>query len=102
MEIMEVNLMKVLTDLTGEVKPETALREVLKDAVEHRLEKIDLKIKRFEQKYKFHFEEFDENYRKEEIPDQYSYEVESDYLEWEGLISRKRHILRVLNRLFDY
>ncbi len=34
------------------------------------------------------FEEFKNKFNRGTIPDSYSYSVETDYLEWEGLINR--------------
>ena len=36
----------------------------------------------------FPLDVFKEKFNKKEIPEPYSYSVEIDYLEWEGLISR--------------
>ena len=84
--------LRTLTELTGEPRPEIALLITLRDAVEHRLEKIDAAIRAYEQKYGMSFEQFQNRGQTESIPQQFSYEVERDYLEWDGLISRKRKI----------
>ena len=48
-----------------------------------------------EQKYGMSFEQFDVRFQVEELPNQYSYEVEQDYLEWEGLLCRQRRLREV-------
>lgn len=85
---VSVNISKTLMDITGEPRPEIAILEILKDAVEYRIEKIEAELKRLEEKYHMTFEEFKEKFDREEIEEPYSYNVETDYLEWEGLISR--------------
>jgi predicted DNA-binding protein YlxM (UPF0122 family) len=85
---VSVNISKVLMDLTGEPRTEIAIFEILKDAVEHRIEKIETELKRFEERYNMTFEEFKKKFSKDEIPESYSYDVEIDFLEWEGFISR--------------
>jgi hypothetical protein len=85
-------LLKVLTDVTGEVKLESALRIVAQEAVAHRLGRMAEQIRSLEQKYKTSFEEFDRRFQAGEIPNQHSFEVEQDYLEWEGLLCRQRRL----------
>ena len=89
--IPKVNL-KVLTELTGEPRFEVALSMTLRDALEHRLEKIKNTLDIFEGKYKMPFKNFKKLWEKEKIPDQYSYGKEQDFLEWEGLVTRQNKI----------
>ena len=84
--------LRALTELTGEPRFEVALRMALRDAVEHRLEKIDAGIQEFEGRYGMSFEAFEAKAQEGAMPDQFSYKVESDYLEWDGLVSRKRKL----------
>jgi len=86
------NISKTLFEITGEPRIEIAILELLKDAIEHRLEKINAEIKNLEGKHLMSFEEFKNKFNSGKIPDSYSYSVETDYLEWEGLT----------NRLFKY
>lgn len=85
------NISKVLMDITGEPRPEIAMFELLKDAIDHRIEKIEMKMKKYEEKYGMTFEEFKDKFHKNEISSPYSYDVETDYLEWEGLAGRLAH-----------
>jgi len=87
--------LKALTELTGEPRFDVALLIALRDAVEYRLEKIAEDIHEYEKKYGLSFKQFQARGQKGEIPDQFSYEVESDYLEWEGLISRKKKLEKI-------
>jgi hypothetical protein len=91
-EVISPQLLKVLTDVTGEVKLDSALRIVARDAIDHRLEHIAERIRSLEEKYGTSFEKFDELFQAGEIPHQHNYEVEQDYLEWEGLICRQRRL----------
>ncbi len=87
--------LRALTELTGEPRFDVALFIALQDAVEHRLEKINEAIHEYEQQYGMPFEQFQARGQDEEIPNQFSYEVESDYLDWEGLMSRKRKLEKI-------
>lgn len=86
---------KTLTELTDEPRPEIALRLVLKDALEYRLGKVQEGISNFRDKYDIAFSTFKKKWLAGEIPNRYSYPIEKDFWEWEGLVSR----LAVLNRL---
>lgn len=83
---------KVLIDLTGEPQAEVALHIALKDVVVHRLEIVESEIKKMETKHHVVFPEFRKKWEKGQIKQKYSYDVEKDYWEWEGLVSRKNKI----------
>jgi hypothetical protein len=93
--VVSPQLLKALTDLTGEIHLDSALRMVTQDAIVYRLESIAKQLLALEQKYGISFEQFDERFQAEELPNPYSYEVEQDYLEWEGLLCRKRRLQEV-------
>lgn len=84
-----------LTELTGEPQPNVALLLTIQDAVAHRLEKIEAAIAKLEQKYEMSFEQFQALGKEEKLPDQFSLTTENDYLEWDGLISRKQKLDRI-------
>ena len=87
--------LRALTELTGEPRLDVALLIALRDAIEHRLEKINIAIHDYERKYGIPFEQFQARGQDKSIPDQFSYEVESDYLEWDGLMSRKKKLEKI-------
>jgi predicted sugar kinase len=96
---LATNITKTLMDLTGEPRVELAIMDLLKDAIEHRIEKIEKEINDYNNKYGMNFNEFKKKFEKDEIKDSYSYGVEMDYLEWEGLISRLDKYNKMLNEL---
>lgn len=93
------NISKVLMDITGEPRPEIAIVELMTDAIDHRIEKIESEIKKYEEKYSMTFAEFKGKFDRDEIPDSYSYNVETDCLEWEGLESRLSNYKSLLSNL---
>jgi len=93
--VVSPQLLKVLTDLTGEIHLDSALRIVTQDAIAHRLASLAKQLQTLEQKYGMSFEQFDTRFQAEAVPNQYSYEVGQDYLEWEGLLCRKRRLQEV-------
>lgn len=88
---------RLLTELTGDPRPDTALSLVLKDALAHRMEEVKAGIKNYEAKYGCTFEEYKRVWETEDRPEHYSYEAESEYLEWEALVTRKKR-LKALRR----
>lgn len=93
------NMVKALTDITGEPRINLALHEIIRDAVEHRMERFQTQINDFEEKYKMSFDKFDQKFQANEIHDQFSYLVENDYLEWEGVISRYKRLKNIFGRV---
>lgn len=88
-------LADTLTQLTDEPRVEVALRMVMNDALTHRLTNIHSELKVFRKKYNLNFSDFKKKWKKGEIKDKYSYSVEQDYWEWEGLQSRAATLKRL-------
>lgn len=91
-EVISKSTAKLLKDLTGEPRLDTAVRIAVKDSLIHRLEDIEPKIEEFKEKYGKDFEAFRKSWENDEIEDKYSYDVESDYWKWEELVTRKKKI----------
>ena len=96
---LAVNISKTLLEITGEPRAEIAIYGLMKDAIEHRIEKIDCELKKMEGKYHMTFSEFSGKFHKDEIPNSYSHDIEADFLEWEGLISRMSKYKSLLDSL---
>jgi len=88
-----------LTELTGDPRPETALFIILKDAIAHRLERVEASLRDHEAKHGMSFEEYKRRWETEDSPGHYSYEAEMDYLEWEALVTRKKRLEDLYGRL---
>jgi hypothetical protein len=95
LETFSPQVLKALTDITGEMTLDSAVRIVTRDAVEHRIENITAQIRAFEQKYGTPFPQFDTAFQAGTIPNQHSFAIEQDYLEWEGLICRQKRLQEV-------
>ena len=96
---VSINISKVLMDITGEPRTDEAVLEVLKDAIEYRIEKINTELQGLEAKYGMEFEMFKDKFVKGEIKDRFSYDIEMDYLEWEGFLSRLKKYNNALKNL---
>jgi hypothetical protein len=83
---------QALQDLTGEPRPDAALRLVLRDALAYRLEQIEADLRAFEVKYGMTFDEYGQRWESEDRDEDYRWEAERDYLEWEALVTRKRRL----------
>lgn len=85
-------LAKILTTLTHEPRLDVAVMLAVKDWLRLRLQAIELQKHAFEEKYGMDFFSFREAWHAGEIPDRYSYEVEKDYWEWEGLLTDEKEL----------
>ncbi|QGA80932.1 hypothetical protein [Candidatus Nanohalobium constans] len=90
---------KLLKDVTGESRVDSAVRSTVRDAMIYRLGKVEDQIEGFEEKYGMSFEEFEDEWEDNNIDDKHSHEVEKDFWEWEGLVSRKKVIEDALEDL---
>lgn len=80
---------KLLKDLTGAPDLDAALLLTLRDAVEHRLEDVESELDQLEEKWDRDFESFEAAWEADEIENRHGYDVESDYWEWEELVTRR-------------
>ena len=91
--------LRALTELTGQVELGPAILMTLRDAIEHRLEVIEAGMRVYEQRYGMSFEKFEFNGRSGDLPARFSYPVEQDYIDWDGLIARQRKLQEILQWL---
>lgn len=88
--------LKALIELTGQPQLDVAILVMLRDAIEHRLEKINVDLEAYERRYGMSFREFEAQGQSGELTeltrDRFSYEVEKDYFEWDSLVTRKRKL----------
>ncbi|MBI2503061.1 MAG: hypothetical protein HYW07_07485 [Candidatus Latescibacteria bacterium] len=92
-------VLKALVDFTGETRVDLAIRLALQEAARFKLEELGGALRHFEQKYQMEFSQFEQAFQNESLPQASSYEVERDFLEWEGLLSRKQRVEKVLGGL---
>ena len=92
---------QLLKELTGDPRPETALFIILEDAIAHRLERVETGLRDYEAKHGMPFDEYKHVWETEDRPEHYSYEAETDYLEWEALVTRKKRIDKAARLLYS-
>lgn len=71
----------------------------MKDALLLQLQEVSKKIVVFEAQYNTSFLEFKQHQPKMSAAQRYSYENESNYLDWEALESYKLDLMRVIHSL---
>lgn len=96
-ESIPKSTLKALVDITGEPRIDLAFSMTVKDVIEHRLEKIEREIAKFENNYRENFSAFKREWTKRK--DKFSYKIEKDYIEWEGLITRKKKLKKAMKWL---
>ena len=82
----------LLSQISDTADLETALLKVLTDYVELKILFLNERIRAFEVKWEMTFEEFSKRIETKTLPhDPYSYEVESDFWDWEQAESLLKH-----------
>lgn len=72
---------------------------LLQQRISMQLRECDEQIIKYETKYGMNFEQFEVAWRRDEIPDRYSHEVERDLMEWEGFVLERKRWLSTLRDL---
>lgn len=83
---------QLLTTLTGAARADAALALIMRDYAHYKLAEIETALQAFEQKYGMSFAVYRQRWETQETDADYTYEAEQDYLEWEGLITRKMRL----------
>ena len=99
--ILEIDkdLYNALVEAFGEDALKEKIDDILISAIESRLEQYNSEILKFEEKYGLPFHEFEKKWNGGKIKDKHSYEVESDFMDWEMLEMEKKELLSALSRL---
>lgn len=77
----------------GPKKLHKKINEIFLTAVKSRLGEYNKKILEFEEKYGMSFKDFEKLWDKGKIKNKYSYEVESDFIDWEMLEMEKKDLI---------
>lgn len=80
-------------------KGEKSIQGFVKESLIFRLQEVNKKIALFEGKYNLNFASFKQMWTKSSGKKKYSYEMESDYIDWEALEDYKRELMRVIHSL---
>ncbi|MGH9877066.1 MAG: hypothetical protein ACRD5H_05460 [Nitrososphaerales archaeon] len=69
-----------------------ALTLVIRDYARHKLAELEEAIRQFEAKYQMPFEAYQQIWESEDRAADYTFEAESDFLEWEALVTRHKRL----------
>ena len=99
--ILEVdsNIYDALVESFGKEALNKKVDYILLSGIESSLEKYTKEILKFEEKYGYSFIEFEKMWDNDKINKKHSYEVESDFIDWEMLEMEKKGLLSTLSRL---
>ncbi len=81
-----------LRELTGEARPDVALILVMRDAVAYRIQQLDVGLAAFETKYGMRWDAYRDRWQDETREQDFTWEAERDYLEWEGMVTRRQRL----------
>lgn len=91
-----INLRPDVYEILRRSYGETMLREkataILLQGVISTLERYSREILTFEEKYRCGFQEFEQQWDNNAIPDKHGYAVESDFIDWEMLECEKQKL----------
>ncbi len=90
---------RVLSNLTQENRPEIALPLALKELLRLKLNESKERQATYEEKYGLPFEAFKVAWEADEIAERYSYQVESDYWEWEAAVTDESRLTEMAMQL---
>jgi len=94
------NVMRILDVIPGETRQDRLVNLVL-EAIVAKLKECDARIVGFEAKYGMSFEDFQRAWKEKLVGDSFSYNLEKDYMEWEGFCLERRKWLSLLKELKD-
>jgi hypothetical protein len=83
---------QLLTALTGAARADAALALIMRDYAHYKLAEIEAALQTYEKKYGMPFAAYRQRWETQETDEDYTYEAEQDYLEWEGLITRRARL----------
>ncbi len=83
---------QLLTTLTGAVQADAALALMMRDYAQYKLAEIEAALQTYEQKYGMPFIDYQQHWETQDTDADYAYEAEQDYLEWEGLVTRRARL----------
>lgn len=96
---IDAEVYQALQDSFGEASLKSKLPQLLLAALESRLEKYHREILCLEAKHGISFSEFAQLWENGQVENPHSYEVESDYVDWEMYEAEKRELLLALRNM---
>lgn len=99
---VDERIYNALISSVGKENLDKKLDEILLAAIETILENYTKQILKFEEKYGVLFTEFERLWDSGQIEKKYSYEVESDFIDWEMLEGEKSELLKLIANLKGY
>lgn len=96
---VDENIYNALISSVGKDNLEKKLGELLESTLENLLKNYSLQILKFEEKYGVSFVEFERLWDSGQIEKKYSYDIESDFIDWEMLEGEKGELLKVIANL---
>lgn len=97
--VIDREVYKALQESFGEKSLSEKINQILITGIESRLETYTRDILKFEKKYGISFREFEKKWDTGKIANPNSYDVESDFIDWEIFEMEKKDLIKALSRL---
>lgn len=96
---VDENIYNALISSVGKEHLGKRLEELLLASIDGMLEDYTKKILKFEEKYGVSFSEFEGLWDSGALENRHSYEIESDYIDWEMIEMEKKELLTIMSNL---
>ena len=98
MPALSAKLSEALVKTTQTKDIEDAFNKVFTEYLKLKLEQLQHKIRKYEDKFDCSFEDFIKKAKKKSFKKEiYSFEMEKDYWEWEEAVTLRKHYLNIKN-----
>ena len=95
--LLDAKLVKRLQSFSGETVGDKIIY-LARETIAAKLKECNERISDYEFRYGMPFKDFNAAWDTDRIPDKHSYQVESDFVEWEALEMEKQYWLSHLSR----
>jgi len=97
--LLDRRLVERIRSFSGETV-EAKIIYLARETIAAKLKACNERISDYEFRYGMSFRDFDAAWDRDGIPDKHSYQVESDFIEWEALEMEKQHWLSHVRELW--
>lgn len=88
--------------MSAGIKPESKIHNLIEDGLMYKISYFQTEIGKFEAKYGMSCSDFKNKWENDEIEEKHSYEIKSDFIDWEMYEGEKQELISTLSKLRSY